>query len=93
MSTIFKDQELLSIILDTNIDVDSATTLEVLYEKPDGTSGAWAGVAFETTKIKYNVQEGDLDQVGDWRFQSHIVIGGEDGYGDIVVQPVLEKIA
>ena len=90
---IFVGQTLLSIILDTEIDLAGATTLEILFRKPDMTTGKWTGTQSDTTKIKYQIADAnDLDQEGDWEFQAHAVLSGNDGYGDIITQPVLDRI-
>ena len=53
--------------LDTTVDLSAATTLEIQYKKPDGTTGAWAGAQQDTTKIRYTILTGDWDQAGTCR--------------------------
>ena len=90
---IFVGQTLLSIILDTEIDLTGASTLEILFKRPDETKGKWAGTQSDVTKIKYQIADAsDLNQEGDWEFQAHAVLSGNDGYGDIITQPVLDRI-
>ena len=48
---IFETQTLFDLILDTNVDVSTATTTDIKYTKPDGTTGTWTGAAYEKTKI------------------------------------------
>ncbi len=78
---IFENQSLLNILLDTSYDISSATSAKILYKKPSGTEGEWIGAVSDTTKILYDVQDGDLDEVGTWTLQSYVEIGGEKGYG------------
>ena len=89
---IFETQTLFDLILDTNVDVSTATTTDIKYTKPDGTTGTWTGAAYETTKIKYEVQTDDLDDVGIWKFQTIVTIGGRTGYGEIVQVQVDSKL-
>ena len=81
MSEVYKNQSYLTIYLDTNVDLTTATSMEILYKKPDGTTGEWDGSADDTTKIKYDVQDGDLDQAGQWYFQAKFILNGETAYG------------
>ena len=82
MSSIFKNQDYLTIRLDTNVDISSATSREILYQKPDGSTGEWDAVLYGTTQMEYLVEPGDLDQAGEWQFQSKFVLNGETGYGE-----------
>ena len=86
MSNVYKNQDYLTIYLDTNVTLTGASSLKILYKKPDGTQGEWDGEIDSTTKIKYAVESGDIDQAGEWGFQSYFVLNGEIGYGDIVYQ-------
>ena len=82
MSSIYKNQDYLTIYLDTNETLTGSTSLKILYQKPDGSTGEWTGEINSLTKIKYNVQPGDLDQAGEWKFQSYFVLNGEAAYGE-----------
>lgn len=81
---IFKTQDLLDITLQTNVDLTGATVTDINYLKPGGDRGTWSGSAFDTTKIKYEVQPGDIDEFGLWKLQAEITIGGRTGLGEIV---------
>lgn len=89
---IFETQTLFDLILDTNVDLSSATTTNIKYTKPDGSEGTFTGIAYDTTKVKYEVQTNDLDDIGVWKFQTVVVIGGRTGYGEIVKIPVEAKL-
>lgn len=89
---IFNTQDLIDIVLDTGQDLTSATVTNIKYIKPDGTSGTWTGVSYDTTKVKYEVQSGDLDDIGLWTLQAIVTIGGRTGYGDLVKMQVDEKL-
>lgn len=79
--SVFEKQSLLTITANTGYDdLVSASTTQILYEKPDGTTGAWeADVSGET--LVYEVHNGDIDQRGRWTFQAYWVNGGLKGYG------------
>lgn len=85
MST-FKTQSLLSIVLETKYaDLASAAVTKILYEKPKGQKGEWtAGVA--GTTLIYDLQNGDIDQAGQWKFQAYIEVGGLKGFGHIATK-------
>jgi hypothetical protein len=89
---IFNTQDLIDIVLDTGQDLVSATVTNIKYIKPDGTTGTWTGAAYDSTKVKYEVQPGDLDDIGLWTLQAIVTIGGRTGYGDLVKMQVDEKL-
>ena len=88
---IFKNQDLLTLTLQTGIDVSSASAAVVLYKKPSGTTGSWTATVSGNNVI-YDVQPGDLDESGSWSIQPKVTIGGEIGYGDIKPMLVLDTL-
>lgn len=82
MSNIFKGQGYLTITLDTGINISTATTTNIKYKKPDGSSGSFTGSLSGTTKITYQCDDSSLDMAGYWDFQSHVVIGGVTAFGN-----------
>jgi hypothetical protein len=89
---VFETQTLFNLKLDTNIDCSSATTTDIKYVKPNDTEGTWTATVEDSTKLVYQVQSGDLDDVGLWKFQAVVTIGGRTGYGEIVQQQVDAKL-
>ena len=84
--SVFKLQSLLSITLETNYDdLASAEVKKILYTKPGGTKGEWEATA-SGTKLVYNLQNGDIDIVGQWKLQAYIEVGGLKGFGSIVTK-------
>lgn len=63
------------------VDLSSATTIELIFRDPDGTSVTQTAT-FTTDgsdgKIQYTTLAGDLDVVGLWSWQGHVVIGTSD---------------
>ncbi len=74
----FKYDSLLALNANTGYaGLASASVRRILYEKPDGiTTGYWDASSYSGTVITYNVQNGDIDQSGDWKLQAYIEVGG-----------------
>lgn len=90
--SVFKEQTLLDIVLDTKIDLTGASALEIHYKKPSGAEGSWTGVQFETTKIKYSLTAGNIDESDEWRMQTAVTISGRTGWGKIIKVDFLERL-
>lgn len=91
--SIFKDQTLLTITLDTALtDLTDATTLRIYYKKPSGTESFWAANLSGTQKMTYSIQANDLDEVGEWRLQAYADYSGNIGRGDIILMVVEERL-
>jgi len=78
------------------LDVSSATSLQLVFSAPDGTSStktATLNTDGTDGKIKYTTVDGDLDQVGTWRLQARVVFGVTgDWRSDISTFKVLENL-
>lgn len=72
---ISQTNHVLKIWCDTKSDLSGATSVSIMYEKPSGVTGTWTG-AVEEGKITYTTEQGEIDEEGDWKFQSRIVEGG-----------------
>lgn len=90
--SVFQNQGLLALKLDTGQDVSSASVRRILYKKPDGSSGYWTASLEGTTVLVYNMLNTDLDQYGVWTFQSFVTIAGKDGYGEYVQKEIKAKL-
>ena len=68
------------------VDISSATTKEILLKPPTGTTKAKAA-AFTSDGtdgvLAYTTVLDDLDEVGTWQLQVHIVIDAGDFYTDV----------
>lgn len=82
----FQKAGILQLNIDTQLPVSftlsSADVKKILYQKPDGTSGEWDDVTVSGTIITKNLSNTDIDQKGNWTFQSYVEFSGEKGYGD-----------
>lgn len=68
------------------VDVSAASTMELVYRKPDGT--AVVQTAVHTTDgtdgvIQYTTVDGDMDTEGEWRVQGFVVIATSEFHSDV----------
>lgn len=87
--SIFQSQGYLTLKLDTNIDISTASVTRILYKKPDGTGGYWEADSVENnTILVYDMTDADLDQPGVWTFQAFVTIDGRNAYGEYVQKEI-----
>lgn len=90
--SIFRTQSLFSVVAKTYYDdLASAEVTRILYKKPGGTEGYWEATV-SGTDLVYNVQNGDIDVVGQWTFQAYIEVGGLKGFGSEFTQQIKKPI-
>lgn len=82
MAKIYKGDIGTVIIVDTGVDLTTATKCALKIKKPDKTTTEWVGEQSDTTKIKYTIIEGDLDQAGKYRVQSYVEFADWEGSGE-----------
>jgi hypothetical protein len=67
------------------VDLTGATTLEIIFLKPDG-SKLIASASFKTDGtdgvITYAAISGDIDQAGSWKLQAHVVLPTGEWWSD-----------
>jgi len=71
-----------TLLVNTGVDITSATTTNLYVIKPDGTASEWVGSATDTTYITYTIVEDDFDQAGVYLIKSYVVVGDWSGYGN-----------
>ena len=81
------------LIVDTCVDITTATLAQILVQKPDGTTDTWTGAVYDTTKIKYVIQSGDWDQEGQYRYQAYVEMPSWRGKGDTVAHKIYDSFA
>lgn len=91
MSKFYKNSIGVSIIVDTGLDIGSATSLELVVKKPDDTTVTWTGIAEGLTKIKYVIQSGDWDQSGTYLLQAKVTFSDKVLSGETVQFEVLDQ--
>ncbi len=77
------------VILDTEEDLSTATTHNILWKSPGG-SGTWVGEVVETTKVRYIIQAGDWNYPGLWKFQTSIIMPNWSGTGETAEEEIYE---
>lgn len=81
------------IVLNVGVDISAATTRQIKYEKPDGTTGYWTAVEESTTSISYTTTAAtDLDDKGNWKLQAYIVTPTWTDHGNIARMTVKETL-
>ncbi len=86
--SVFKNEGTYTLLIDTGVDLTSAVLTEILYEKPDGTKGAFdqsGTTVVDDTKIQVDATNNDLDITGIWSFQAHWIleVDGDQAFSEI----------
>jgi hypothetical protein len=72
--------------INSPVDISSATTKNILLQKPSGAILTKAG-NFTTDGtdglLDYTTISGDLDESGVWQIQAHVILGSGDWHSDI----------
>lgn len=61
------------------VDVSSSSAIAFKFEKPDGSILETTGSLYSDGtdgKVDYTTQTGDIDQVGIWKYQVYVTLGG-----------------
>ena len=74
MGRIYKDQSDLLITVTTHTNLSEAEECLIKFRKPDKTTGYFTAAISDVEDgiITYEVQEGDIDLSGWWKFWAHI---------------------
>lgn len=62
------------LLVNCGSDISGADIHELVVRKPDGTEVNWVCTIVNLKYLKYIIQVGDFDQVGQYKLQSHIRI-------------------
>jgi hypothetical protein len=78
------------VVLDTKVDISTATKASIKVLKPDGTVTEWIGsvVTPGNTSITYTTQGTDLSAVGVYKLQAYVETPIWTGRGDTVQMEV-----
>lgn len=74
---------------DTGQDLSAYATKQILYRKPDGTTGAWAATV-NGTKLEYQVTD-QFNQLGVWELQPVAFTGTTRLYGEQKIKILVVK--
>jgi len=81
------------IVLNVGVNISAATTRQIKYEKPSGTTGYWTAVEESTTSISYTTTAAtDLNEDGNWKLQAYIVTPTWTDHGNIARMLVKETL-
>jgi hypothetical protein len=90
--SVYKNSIGIKLIAECGTDITAATTRQIKYRKPDGTSGAWTATQESGTSISYTVVSGDIDFTGDLQIQAYVITPTWTLYGDIARLTVLDVL-
>ena len=79
----------------TVLDLSTASTLELIFKSPSGTATTQSASLYTDGtdgKIFYTSADGDFDEVGTWRIQCKIGIGGGTFRSDVGTFKVYENL-
>lgn len=71
----------ITIVVETDIDLTNATVVSFLVRKPNGGDVIWSADKYETTKLSYLLQAGDLSEKGIYKIQAKAVFADKVLYG------------
>lgn len=71
--------------LDTTIALGAASNTKILWQDPEGLTGAWTATV-SGTELVYDVVETDINVEGNWRLQAYVEIASVPRHGDIITQ-------
>ncbi len=77
------------------LDVSGASTIELIFKSPSGASTTQSATLYTDGtdgKITYTTVDGDLNEVGTWRIQAKVVVGGGTFRSDVGTFKVYENL-
>ena len=78
------------------VDISTATTKEIVFRKPNAGAVLTRAATFKTDGtdgiLQYVTVSGDLDTVGEWHIQSHVIISAGEWRSDIGTFDVLGNL-
>jgi hypothetical protein len=81
------------ITMDCGTNISTASALEILARKPDGTAVTWTATLSGTDSLYFDTLAATLDQAGDWRLQAKVTIGSGVWRGETVLLQVHQVFA
>ncbi len=79
--------------LDAGEDISTATLIQIKYKKPDDTPGVWTADVYGTNYGVYTTSlVTDLDQVGKWKIQLYVEMGGVKIHGAVAEFHVYKRV-
>lgn len=73
----FVGQTYPDLIVETNIDISTASGFTLVVKKPSGKRYVWTGVLEGTSSVRYTPIEGDFDQPGNYELFARVIFPDE----------------
>jgi len=73
--------------------ITGATALKFYVRKPQGGEEVWVPTIDGTEYLKYTVQAGEQDELGTYKIQPALTLGGWTGRGNTIKHKVYEKFS
>lgn len=93
MGKVYVGQTSLRLKFITSVDITDAVC-KIKYKKPNGELGTWSGIIMDPDRgiFYYDVQNGDLDQAGDWILWADVTFKDfTKAPGEATILPVFEE--
>ena len=81
-----------ALVIDLSEDISGAASTKIVARKPDHTTVIWSSTAVSETVV-YVIEDGDLDQHGDWLLQAYVDLTTWEGYSTTAILVVGERLA
>jgi hypothetical protein len=80
------------LIVSTGNNLTTATTWDLLVQKPSGAIDTWVGAidGGDNTRIVYTIQNGDFDELGRYKLQAYVVFASGSWRGNTAYFTVSE---
>lgn len=94
MSKVYKDATLHLFKFFLSDDIEGQTLSEILFKKPDGTTGTWTPIQIheQLGRLDWKPGLGELDQSGKWELQAKVTLPTGVVYGEIIQYEIYEPI-
>lgn len=70
----------------------AGTNAAIRYRKPSGAYGEWAASFVGGEELSYQIQEGDIDEFGDWWIQGYVEFSGWRGSTEVLKMVVGRRL-
>jgi hypothetical protein len=90
MAKVYKDDVGTDIIVDTGVDISTATTAALKITKPDGTTATLTGSVYNSNYIKFASIASTFDQAGVYLLQAYVVMPAWTGHGRTITFKVYD---
>jgi hypothetical protein len=79
------------IILDTGVDITSATACAIEGRRPDFSTFTWPAEVYDTTCVRYFTTEASLNMSGTWTVHASVTEVGGNWLGEAATFEIFDK--